>query len=188
MINSWLIELRWIAGLESVEICPSLKGFSFTSWDPSDEDLIGHLQSPTKRKLNDYVVPELPEGSDDHAFDIDAVPEAGFANDTEMDTHLGMEDIDEDEGSDRQLNGVSDLNPLSIGAKQLGIVELKDQLSSLPQEYSYFGAAARLAWAGPLHWRFKQGPKRNFPTPFNSFYPKNDEKWTKIGPNWTIVD
>lgn len=148
-----------VIGLESVEICPSLKGFSFTSWDPSDEDLIGHLQSPTKRKLNDYVVPELPEGSDDHAFDIDAVPEAGFANDTEMDTHLGMEDIDEDEGSDRQLNGVSNLNPLSIGAKQLGIVELKDQLSSLPQEYSYFGAAARLAWAGPLHWRFKQGPK-----------------------------
>jgi len=167
-----------MTGLEGAEICPSLKGFSFTSWDPNDEDLIGHLQSPTKRKLNDYVVPELPEGSDDHAFDIDAVPEAGYANDTEMDTHLGMEDIDEDEGSDKQLNGASNLNPLSIGAKQLGIVELKDQLSSLPQEYSYFGATARLAWAGPLHWRFKQGPKRNilrYQTTFNiNFQTKLD--------------
>ena len=71
-------------------------------WNCDEEDLIGQLESPTKRKLNDYNVPELPESSDDHAFDMDAVPEpAGFASDTEMDTHLGMEDIDEDDIADR---------------------------------------------------------------------------------------
>jgi len=141
-----------IFGLESTEICPSLKGFSFTLWNCDEEDLIGQLESPTKRKLNDYNVPELPESSDDHAFDMDAVPEpAGFASDTEMDTHLGMEDIDEDDIADRHQNRVPNV--------RLDVVDLKDQLSSLPQEYSYFGATARLAWAGPLHWRFKQGPK-----------------------------
>ena len=149
-------------GLDSAEICPTLKGFSFTSWDPEDEDLLGQLGSPTKRKLNDYLVPELPAVNEDHAFDMDAVPDLGYSNESQIDTHLGMEDIDEEDGVYRQRNDDGQLNPFAVvphNGKQLGIVELKDQLSSLPQEYSYFGATARLAWAGPIHWRFKQGPK-----------------------------
>lgn len=145
------------SGLEEAEICPSLKGFSFTSWDPDDEDLIGTLQSPTKRKLDDYQPPSLPTVNEDHAFDMDAVPDYGGGHESEDDTHLGMEDIDEDEAADR-LKG-ADTQPMAVLArsgKDLGIVELKDQLSSLPQEYSYFGATAKSAWAGPLHWRFNK--------------------------------
>ena len=93
--------------MEDAEICPTLKGFSFTSWDPENEDLIGELQSPTKRKLDDYQAPTLPAVSDDHAFDMDAVQDDGdYGDDSGHNhTHLGMEDIDEDEGIvDRQRN------------------------------------------------------------------------------------
>lgn len=88
---------------------------------------------------------------------MEAVPDYGGGHESENDTHLGMEDIDEEEGVDRFRN--ADSHPMAVLArsgKDLGIVELKDQLSSLPQEYSYFGATAKSAWAGPLHWRFNK--------------------------------
>lgn len=150
--------------MEDAEICPTLKGFSFTSWDPENEDLIGELQSPTKRKLDDYQAPTLPAVSDDHAFDMDAVQDdVDYGDDSGHNhTHLGMEDIDEDEGIvDRQRN--MDGQPRPVLAHRGGeaeVAELRDQLSSMPLEYSYFGATARSAWAGPLHWRFKAAPKR----------------------------
>ena len=150
-----------ITGLEYAEICPTLKGFNFTSWDPTNEDLMGLLQSPTKRKHDEYQVPHLPVTSEDHAFDMDAIPETFGGDESLNETHLGMEDIDEDDGIDRHRNGEAQLNPVPILArngKELGLVELKDHLSK--QEYSYFNSAVRSAWAGPLHWRLnKPGQK-----------------------------
>lgn len=162
-----LIGFLFTQGLDEADICPTLKGFSFTNWDPEEEDLlgIGGSQSPAKRKLDDYSAAPgmLPPASDDHAFDMDAVPDCGGGDDSENETHLGMEDIDEEEaGLDRHRMSGHDPQPiLARSGKELGIVELKDQLSSMPLEYSYFGATARSAWAGPLHWHFKRGPKRN---------------------------
>lgn len=144
-------------GLDLAEICPTLKGFSFTTWDPTNDDLMGLLQSPTKRKHEEYQVPLLPTSNEDHAFDMDAVPETYGGNDSENETHLGMEDIDEEEGIDRHRNGDRRMNPVPILAgngKNLGIVELKDQLNR--QDYSYFSVAVRSAWAGPLHWRLNK--------------------------------
>uniref|UniRef100_A0A0P5QB78 Condensin complex subunit 2 n=1 Tax=Daphnia magna TaxID=35525 RepID=A0A0P5QB78_9CRUS len=150
-----------VHGLDSAEICPTLKGFSFTSWDPTNDDLMGILQSPTKRKHEEYQAPSLPAASEDHAFDMDAVPDTFGGNDSENEIHIGMEDIDEEEGMDRHRNGEGQLNPVPILArngKELGIIELKDQLNR--QDYSYFSTAVRSAWAGPLHWRLnKQGQK-----------------------------
>lgn len=152
-------------GLDEADVCPTLKNFNFTNWDPDEEeDFMGgeSSQVPAKRKLEDCN--PLPPASDEHAFDMDAVPDYGGGDDSEMnETHLGMEDIDEEEGGiDRHGRQDHQLAPiLAMNGKELGIVELKDQLSSLPLEYSYFGTTARSAWAGPLHWRFKQGPKRN---------------------------
>ncbi|XP_046441319.1 condensin complex subunit 2-like [Daphnia pulex] len=146
-----------VQGLDSAEICPTLKGFSFTTWDPTNDDLMGLLQSPTKRKHEEYQVPLLPTSNEDHAFDMDAVPETYGGNDSENETHLGMEDIDEEEGIDRHRNGDGRMNPVPILAgngKNLGIVELKDQLNR--QDYSYFSVAVRSAWAGPLHWRLNK--------------------------------
>lgn len=143
------------------EICPTLKGFSFTKWDPTHDNLMGLLQSPTKRKHDEYQAPSLLVSSEDHAFDMDAIPDTYGGNDSENETHIGMEDIDEEEGMDRHQNCDGQLNPVPILArngKELGIVELKDQLNR--QDYSYFSAAVRSAWAGPLHWRLnKQGQK-----------------------------
>lgn len=145
--------------MDEADICQSLKGFSFSTWNPDDDDILGRLQSPTKRKLDDYQVPDLEAPGDDHAFDLDAVPETCDANDSFNDTHIGMEDIDEDDGViDGHKNGEVPLNPTRIIdaiGKDMGVVELKDQLSALPQEYSYFGVTARSAWAGPLHWKFR---------------------------------
>lgn len=153
-----------ILGLDFSDICPTLKGFSFTTWDPEKDDLMGLLQSPTKRKHDEYQVPSLPPASEDHAFDMDAAPDICAGNDSENETHQGMEDIDEDEGTDRHRNGDTQMNPLPILArngKDLGIVELKDQL--IRQEYSYFSSTVRSAWAGPLHWRItKQASKGIF--------------------------
>lgn len=119
------------------------------------------LQSPTKRKHDDYQVPPLLAASEDHAFDMDAIPDTCGANESDNEVHLGMEDIDEDDVIDRQRNCETQLNPVPILArngKEMGIVELKEQLSR--QDYSYFGTAIRSAWAGPLHWRLdKHGIK-----------------------------
>ena len=169
-----LIEILF-AGLESADICPTLKGFSFTTWDPTNDDLMGLLQSPTKRKHEEYQVPPLPAASEDHAFDMDAVPDSYGGNDSENETHLGMEDIDEEEGIDRHRNGDGQLNPVPIFApngKDLGIVELKDQLNR--QDYSYFSVAVRSAWAGPLHWRLNKLGQRGFFIPY--LFPFSDEK------------
>lgn len=161
--NNHNFHLFSIPGLEDAEICPTLKGFSFTSWDPENEDLIGLLQSPAKRKLDDYQAPVLPAVSDDHAFDMDAIQDYPGDDSGHNHTHIGMEDIDEDEGIvDRQRNGADGQHRPVLA--HLGgvaeVAELRDQLSSMPLEYSYFGATARSAWAGPLHWRFKPAPKR----------------------------
>lgn len=161
-------------GLEDAEICPPLKGFSFTAWDPDDEDLIGTLlSSPTKRKLDDYQPPALPPASEDHAFDMDAVPDIGAADDWLNETHIGMEDIDEDEGVDplRNADSQAPMAVLARSGKDLGIVELKDQLTNMPQEYSYFGATAKSAWAGPLHWRFNKPIKGTLQLIVNCFGP-----------------
>ena len=160
-------KIHFNLGLDDADICPTLKNFNFTNWDPDDEDDLGaeNSQGPTKRKQDDFL-PILPT-SDDHAFDMDAVPDLGGGDFSDNETHLGgMEDIDEEEGGiDRhgRANGHDQqLAPiLAMNRNDLGIVELKDHLSSQPQEYSYFGATARTAWAGPLHWRFKQTARRN---------------------------
>lgn len=159
--------IDYILGLEYAEICPTLKGFNFTSWDPANEDLMGLLQSPTKRKHDEYQVPQLPAASEDHAFDMDAIPETCGGNESENETHLGMEDIDEDDGIDRHRNGEAQLNPVPILArngKELGLVELKDHLSK--QEYSYFSSAVRSAWAGPLHWRLNKPGQKGIKSTF----------------------
>lgn len=115
-------------------------------------------------------MPAMLAGSEDHAFDMDAVPEPCGGNDFENETHLGMEDIDEEEGIDRHRNGDGQLQPIPILArtgKDIGIVELKEQLSR--QDYSYFGAAVRSAWAGPMHWRLDKLAKKGKPTPTTTF-------------------
>ena len=151
--------------MDTAEICPSLKGFSFGNWNPDDDDdLLGRMETPSKRKLDDYRAPELPAADEDHAFDIEAVADTN-AHESDDENHFGMEDIDEAAGDiDRQCNQAeAQLNPIRILAgigKELGVVELKDKLSAMPLEYSYFGTAAKCAWAGPLHWKFKQGLKR----------------------------
>ena len=117
--------------------------------------------SPTKRKNQDFPVPALLAGSEDHAFDMDAIPDTCGGNDSENETHLGMEDIDEDEGIDRNRNGEAHLQPVPISAltgKEMGIVDFKEHLSR--QDYSYFGAAVRSAWAGPMHWRLDKQTKK----------------------------
>lgn len=120
------------------------------------------IQSPTKRKHDEYQVPPLLTSSEDHAFDIDAVPDTCGGHESENETHLGMEDIDEDEGIDRHRNAEAQMNPVPILArsgKDVGIVDLKEMLSR--QDYSYFGAAVRSAWAGPMHWRLDKQGKRS---------------------------
>jgi len=87
--------------LEYKDICSSLKGFSFTSWNPENENLIGVLQSPSKRKLDDYQAPNLPAISDDHVFDLmGAVQDVGDYKDVfglNPITEFCIEDIVEEE-------------------------------------------------------------------------------------------
>ena len=127
---------------------------------------MGGPKSPTKRKLDD-VMNNLPLHNDDHAFDMDAVPDLGAADDSDNEIHQGMDDVEEEVeiGMDRRGRGLGhDEQPILAGPgrKELNVVELKDQLSTMPLEYSYFGPTARSAWAGPLHWMIPRGPKRNF--------------------------
>lgn len=126
-------------------ICPSLKDFSFTRWNPD--------QTMTQ------LLEKVKQG--EHVFDVNAEPEPeaeeedcqdfGQDFDAEYEDGPGDGGVEYKEGSEAQRKGGRDVIPIGEG----DITTMCLQLSSQPREYSYFSPRTMATWAGPGYWQFK---------------------------------
>ncbi|KAM3867706.1 condensin complex subunit 2 [Diretmus argenteus] len=131
---------------EKSSICPSLKDFSFTSWNP--EQTMNQLMEKMKQGEHVFDVnaePE-PEAEDDDCQDFDADYEEG-QGDCEEGSKEYMERCEASGSSGKGR----DVIPIGEG----DIATMCLQLSSQPREYSYFSPRTMATWAGPGYWQFK---------------------------------
>ncbi|XP_061117140.1 condensin complex subunit 2 [Conger conger] len=132
---------------ERSSICPSLKDFSFTSWNPD--------------QTMNQLLEKMKQG--EHAFDVNAEvePEAGefqdFGDDFDADYEEGPGEGGEGDKEQKEscaLTGAGrGRDVIAIGEGDITTMCL--QLSSQPREYSYFSPRTMATWAGPGYWRFK---------------------------------
>ncbi|XP_037115526.1 condensin complex subunit 2 [Syngnathus acus] len=139
----------FMAGLqrsqEKSDICPSLKDFSFTSWNP-EQTMNQHLE-------------KMKQG--EHVFDVNAEPEpeADEEDCPEFDGDYEEEQGDCEEGPKEHKDGCEPF----VSGRGRGVIPIGEgdittmclQLSSQPREYSYFSPRTMAAWAGPGYWQFK---------------------------------
>ncbi|XP_064209523.1 condensin complex subunit 2 [Anguilla rostrata] len=160
---------------EKSSICPSLKDFSFTSWNP-------------EQTMN-QLLEKMKQGQ--HAFDVNAEvePEEGelqdFGDDFDADGYEeGQGDGGDGPKEHRETCAITGAgrgrDVIAIGDGDITTMCL--QLSSQPREYSYFSPRTMAMWAGPGFWRFKplhkqdhlpdkegrkRKPKKSFELDFN---------------------
>ncbi|KAJ8286162.1 hypothetical protein GJAV_G00035220 [Gymnothorax javanicus] len=133
---------------EKSSICPSLKDFSFSSWNPDQ----------TMHQL----LEKMKQG--EHAFDVNAEvePEEGELQD--FGDYFDADGFEEGpgdagEGPQEHKEGCAATGPgrgrdvIAIGEGDITTMCL--QLSAQPREYSYFSPRTMATWAGPGYWRFK---------------------------------
>uniref|UniRef100_A0A6A7FYS5 Condensin complex subunit 2 n=2 Tax=Hirondellea gigas TaxID=1518452 RepID=A0A6A7FYS5_9CRUS len=161
--SSTTVTIPPLPDLNLKEICPSFSSFHFTSWKVGDED--------------SFCDSNEREDDDDHAFDVNAVPEP-LVNDIYADDHAdyagGVEDMCGDNLDDTMAatlgtggnntcltvgwegqHANSTANSVVVQPVTMETIHLKDHLASMPLEYSYFDARVISAWAGPGHWKLK---------------------------------
>ncbi|KAJ8379302.1 hypothetical protein SKAU_G00000800 [Synaphobranchus kaupii] len=133
---------------EKSSICPSLKDFSFTSWNPD--------------QTMNQLLEKMKQG--EHAFDVNAEvePEEGefqdFGDDFDADGYEeGQGDCGEGPKEHKETCAITGAgrgrDVIAIGEGDITTMCL--QLSSQPREYSYFSPRTMATWAGPGYWRFK---------------------------------
>ena len=140
-------------------ICPTFAPFEFTSWKVGDEDSFCDVSRLKKDN----------EASDDeHAFDMNAVPEP--YDDEPFEEPMVLEGMDDDQHED-DMAGDGTAITIGVGGCHnqgprppppiMETVHLKDHLANTPLEYSYFDSRIMSAWAGPGHWKLKPLSKGN---------------------------
>ncbi|KAG8230776.1 hypothetical protein J437_LFUL011339 [Ladona fulva] len=144
--------------IKSAEVCPSFSNFTFNGWSPeNDESAIGG-------EFGAFGQDQVLGRDAEHAFDINAVPEAIETSDIGMDVDNGPDE-----------NTVGTVEVMGFERKQGGkpsweLTDLRNVLSLNPQEYSYFKKG--IGWAGPSHWKVKPLLKSNQPKATGKRKPK----------------
>jgi len=135
-------------------ICPTFSTFSFRDWSlEKEEELLSSQQDGVGNDGD--PVGGLPE-KDQHVFDPEAAAAAALedgASDPDGDGIFGGDQYDDDDGDEGGAGGMP-----TAGAVTMAIMDVKtlrDHLSAVPTEYSYFDTGRLGAWAGPKHWKFK---------------------------------
>ncbi|KAB7496436.1 Condensin complex subunit 2 [Armadillidium nasatum] len=136
--------------IDSKVICKTFLSFEFTTWKLSDDS------------FRDSMNPQR-ENENEHAFDINAVPEPLDEQEQEPFEVDDMANIPGDDNIEME----EDNTVITIGGDmackqsdrapppQLEVIHLKHYLSENPLEYSYFDSRVMSAWAGPGHWKLK---------------------------------
>lgn len=141
------VPLPNIPDITNLELCPSFRDFNIVGWRPeNDPTPVPDIPPP----------PTLPplDNVDDDAFDMNQTPEpipdfdcgGGGGFDGGMDSDH-EEIYAAPEGAQRAA--------AKLARQPAHVVDLKQHLSTVPLEYSYFQQSMISMWAGPAHWKVK---------------------------------
>ena len=156
------------------EICPSFSSFTFRNWSIENEDP-AFLNLSIRSEHADESLKELDadHNEDHHAFDVNAPPAEDFDDDDHGGGFFDHHD-DDDEGGDDGANGAPKEPKAGLGMQL--VANLKQKLTAVPNEYSYFDNGRMGAWAGPKHWKFKPISKPQPGQPSGGLASKNERK------------
>ncbi|XP_023676463.1 condensin complex subunit 2 isoform X2 [Paramormyrops kingsleyae] len=137
---------------ERSSICPSLKDFSFTRWNPD--------------QTMNQLLEKMMQG--EHVFDVNAEVEPEDEHCHDFGDDFDGDDCDGGQGEEepREHKATCAMTPLGRGRDVIEISKgdintMCLQLSSQPREYSYFSPRTMATWAGPGFWRFKPRHKQD---------------------------
>lgn len=142
------VDLPPLPDTKNLEICPSFRDFTFLGWRPENDP----------RPTSDIPPPPpaFPDLNDDHVFDMNQTPEPIPEMDCNgggvFDDGMGM-DSDHEElyaAPEAACRAAAKLT-----RQPAHVVDLKQHLSTVPLEYSYFQQSMLSLWAGPAHWKVK---------------------------------
>ncbi|KAG8212665.1 hypothetical protein J437_LFUL019478, partial [Ladona fulva] len=135
--------------IKAAEVCHSFSNFTFNGWSPDNDE------SATGSDFGPFFQDMILERDAEHAFDINAVPEAVETSDIAMEVDNGP---DENTGRTVEVMGFERKH---CGKPSWELTDLRSVLSLNSQEYSYFKKG--IGWAGPAHWKVKPLLKSNHP-------------------------
>ena len=165
-----------------ITICPPFSTFSFKDWSLENEDpaylnlSLNRDDSQNDDKNNDAAEDIISQ--DQHAFDVNAPPMEDF---NDMDNDIGFGGADDDD-FDLLRDGAGNSDAHRPGLNLNLLTDMKQRLTSVPNEYSYFDDGRLKAWAGPKHWKFKPFAKPAFLAPRDPAEKKKKVK-EPIGPH-----
>lgn len=108
----------------------------------------------------------IADVNDDHVFDMNQTPEP--IPDVDFGGAGGFDGLDsEDEEFYAAPEAVSRA-AAKLARQPAHVVDLKQHLSTVPLEYSYFQQSMMSLWAGPAHWKVKPLRKGNTSITFSS--------------------
>ncbi|EDQ86567.1 uncharacterized protein MONBRDRAFT_28164 [Monosiga brevicollis MX1] len=132
-----------LANLEGKAICPSLGGFNFVGWEPSDDLDTSNVSTSALVQAQARAGPAVA----DLSLNMDV--EGGFGN-------LDSDDDVEFDQYEQQL-GAYDEDGLAVSADSPqphgGMARALKLSLDINNDYSYFSEEQLKNWAGPSHWR-----------------------------------
>ena len=142
---------------EQISICPSFSKFSFKSWSIENEDPEFLNLSLHKNDADESLKLMDDDGKKDdedneHVFDVNAPPMEDFNDDSNGGAFMNFDDDNDNQESTEQPKR-------GLGMEL--VASMKQRLTSVPNEYSYFDDGRLGAWAGPKHWKFKPVSRSN---------------------------
>ncbi|KAJ1524913.1 hypothetical protein ONE63_009771 [Megalurothrips usitatus] len=130
------------------DLCPSFRDFKFLGWRPENDP------RPAQDVPSRPPPAPLADLDDDHAFDMNQTPEPI----PEMDDFGGgggFDGMDSDHEEMYAAPEAASRAAAKIARQPAHVVDLKQHLSTVPLEYSYFQQSMISLWAGPAHWKVK---------------------------------
>ncbi|CAM1296898.1 Uncharacterised protein g1679 [Pycnogonum litorale] len=148
-------DLKILSGVNwNAKICPPFHEFRFRNWNPSKHDVFGNDQDSPP--VDDIIG---CKSSENHAFDLNAVPEPIEENYDDGNTIFFGDAISpsHDDDDDDNDNGAwnSQFQQSAHPIRLESVDALAQILSDQPSDYSYFDTHLLSAWAGPNHWKVK---------------------------------
>lgn len=146
-----LVELPPIPDFSNLEICPSFRDFTFAGWVPENDPRPSVDLPPPPPPPPQNSIPDL---NDDHVFDMNQTPEPI----PDVDFGAGVGGCDGLDSDDDEYYAAPDARiraAAKLGRQPANVVDLKEHLSNVPLEYSYFQQSTMSLWAGPAHWKVK---------------------------------
>ena len=183
-----------------LSVCPAFSTFSFRNWSVENENPAFLNLSIDKDPDCSFKDNDEDMIEDQHAFDVNAPPVEDYNDD---DAGFGG-DFNNDDDFDAVRNPSDHQQGMNLNL----MANLKQRLTSVPNEYSYFDTGRLGAWAGPKHWKFKPFSKPAFllprgdqggekkkkvkeavgPLQFEEIYDKSNELWSTLHKTMTVPE